>query len=105
MSDTTGNAPFTGVVASVLPGSVVAYAGPMTPYDIPYPLGEPYEQPTTVSTGTLTFGCNHAEEFKRLEEHMVRMETLLGEIKAGMAIREAMEELLRKLGEYRGDQR
>jgi hypothetical protein len=100
----TGNVPWTAttlpsVVAyagpDVLP-NVVLYAGPMEPS--PWRPG-PFAPTEVVGTVTVTNPCNHAADFKRLEDRMARIEALLVEIKERLAVREAMDELLKKLGE------
>jgi hypothetical protein len=104
----TGNLPWTGtalpsVVAyagpDVLPG-VVLYAGPMEPS----PWQGPASPTEVVGTVTVTNPCNHTTELKRLEERMARLELLMVEIRDGLqvrkAVRGAMDELLKKLGEH-----
>jgi len=101
-----GNVPWTGtgtvlpsVVAyagpDVLP-NVVLYAGPMEPS--PWRPG-PFAPTEVVGTITVTNPCNHTAELKRLEERMAKIEALLVEIKERLAVRGAMDELLKKLGQ------
>jgi hypothetical protein len=98
----TGNVPGIGttlpnVVAyagpDVLP-NVVLYAGPMEPS----PWRGPAVPTEVVGTVTVTNPCNHTAELKRLEERMAKIEALLVEIKERLAVREAMDELLKKIG-------
>lgn len=100
----TGNVPWSGttlpnVVAyagpDVLP-NVVLYAGPVEPS--PW-TPSPFSPTEVVGTVTVTNPCNHTSELKRLEERMAKIEALLVEIKERLAVREAMDELLKKLGE------
>jgi hypothetical protein len=74
--------------AGPIPGTY-AYAGP--------PVDEPWSpSPGTVPSTGLTFtkGCDHAADFKRMEEHLARIASLLETVLAGMKVREAATEML-----------
>lgn len=97
---TLGDPPGTGST-SILP-SVVAYAGPFP--DLTSPVPGPWT-PSPEPQTTLTLGCNHALDFKRMEEFLVRIEAKLDRIETmiseRLAVREAMTEMLKKVASAR----
>lgn len=86
--------------SSVLPG-VHLYAAPMEErWPLPPSTApNPYPLPHPAVTTTLTLRPTHDEQFKQINERLTRLEQLLGQICERLAVREAMEELLKRLGE------
>lgn len=79
--------------AGPMPG-IPIYAGPFEPQ--PWPPALPAE------TVTITSLCNHADEFKRIEEHLARIAFLLEQVLSGLKVREAAEEMLEAVRTRRG---
>jgi hypothetical protein len=77
----------------------IAYAGPFVP-DYPVVPSPLFLSPLGPQT-TLTLGCNHDAAFKRMEEYLTRIETKLDRIEAmineRLAVRDAMQEMLKKV--------